>query len=252
MKIDKVSIIMASFNSEKYIVKALESIINQSYKDWECIIIDDFSDDNSVKIIKNCIRSDKRFYMYSNKKNIGAGQSRNIGISIAEGQFLTFLDSDDIWEPHHLERQILFMKSNKLTISHSHYGYINSKGDKLKEIFKVSLKKIGFKDLLLRPEMSCLTTIIDISKTGKFYMSEDKRRQDYYLWLNLLKNGNFSRGFDHIGGYYRQHDNQPKKNLKYLYAHFHFLRSRIKLSLIDSFKYTLSYSIRGIFKYLHN
>ena len=201
---DKVYIVMASFNSRKYIERALESIKNQTYHNWECAIIDDCSNDGSVTVIKNYIDSDNRFSLFLNEKNIGPGETRNVGIMNANGQFLTFLDSDDVWEPCHLEKQILFMKSNASTISHSHYGYISSDDQKSKKIFKVSLRNIKFEDLLVRPEMSCLTTIIDISKTGKFYMSTDRRRQDYFLWLSLLRAGFTSTGFDDVGGYYRQ------------------------------------------------
>lgn len=248
---DKVSIVVASFNSEKYVERTLKSIKDQTYKNWECIIIDDFSTDKSPQIIENFIKSEKRFSLFINTKNIGAGLTRNIGISKANGQFLTFIDSDDIWSPFHLEKQIYFMKSNGITISHSNYGYINSNDEKLKNIFKVSLKAINFKDLLSRPEMSCLTTIIDVSKTEKYFMSEDRRRQDYYLWLSLLRSGFSSTGFDHIGGYYRQHENQPKKNLKYLYQHFCFLNQRMGLSIINSLRYTLTYGIKGVIKYLN-
>lgn len=252
LKKGKVSIIMASFNSEKYIEQALKSVIDQTYDNWECFIIDDCSTDRSVEIIRNSIVLDNRFSLFLNSKNTGPGKARNIGITNANGQYLTFLDSDDVWEPFHLEKQISFMKLNRISISHSHYGYINSRDEKTKNIFKVSLKKIEFKNLLIRPEMSCLTTIVDISITGKYYMSSDRRRQDYYLWLGLLKAGFSSVGFDHIGGYYRQHENQPKKNLKFLFEHYYFLKLRIGLSRFDSLRYTFYYALRGFFKYLNN
>ena len=250
MREQKVSIVVASYNSRKFIDETLTSIINQSYVNWECIIIDDCSNDGSKEIIYKYLKTERRFRLIENQVNLGAGKSRNIGISEAAGKFLTFIDADDIWKKNHLKKQISFMEDNDLEISHSNYGYIDTNSIKVEKVFRVSSKSIGFKDLLVRPEMSCLATIIDISKTGKLYMSEDRRRQDYYLWLSMLKKGYKSKGFDNLDCYYRQHGNQPKKNLKYIYDHFVFLRKRIGLDLINSLTYTIIYSTRGAFKYM--
>ncbi len=248
----EVSIILPCFNGEKFIFSTIESIKNQVFKNWECIIIDDKSSDNSFKIIKESINNDKRFYLISNKTNLGVGKSRNIGIKKSKGRYITFIDSDDLWLPKKLLNHLDFIKKNKLVFSHASYGYINSNDKKINYDFIVSKKKVYFKDLLKRTEISCLTAIYDSEKIGKFYMSEDLRRQDYFLWLNILKKGHFSLGFNKVESYYRLHSNQKNKNLFYLIDHFLFLKRRFNLNYFESIYYTIIYALNGLKRYYLN
>ena len=248
--IPELSIIVAAYNSEKYIKYCVNSIINQSYKNWECIIIDDSSTDNTNKLIYLLVKNDKRFIIKRNEVNIGPGNSRNIGIKLARGRFITFIDSDDIWSENKLKDHINFIKNNNFKISHANYGYIDDNGKKLNKEFIVSKKPVGFKNLLKRTEMSCLTTIYDSSQIGKFYMSNDRRRQDFYLWLSILKKGHYSIGFQKTQSYYRLHSNQKPKKINFILDHFLFLKNKIKIDFFSSIFYTLYYVWGALKRYI--
>lgn len=250
IKEDLVSIITPTYNSNKFLRETLDCVIAQTYKNWELIITDDGSTDNTLLILEEYSKKDNRIKFYTFNSNLGSGLARNNSIKLAKGRFITFIDSDDIWLPSKLFNHIEFMKENNLTFSHASYGYIDETGEKIKNTFKVSERKVGYKDLLKRLEISCSTTIYDQFAIGKFYMSSDRRRQDYFLWLSILKAGHYSLGYDKVDSFYRLHDGQVKKiNFKYLIDHYTFLRKRQKLSILASSYYLLIYIYSSIKKY---
>jgi len=121
-----ISIITPCFNSQEHIIETIESVINQTYKNWELILVDDNSNDKTVKIINSFIANDKRIILISSKKNSGSGYSRNLAIDKAKGQFHTFLDSDDTWYPKKLQKQLDFILSNNYILTYTNYDVINS------------------------------------------------------------------------------------------------------------------------------
>tara|TARA_S200000501_G_scaffold371375_1_gene414330 strand:+ start:3497 stop:4267 length:771 start_codon:yes stop_codon:yes gene_type:complete len=250
IKEDLVSIITPTYNSNKFLRETLDCIIAQTYKNWELIITDDGSTDNTILILEEYSKKDNRIKFYTSKSNLGSGLARNNSIKLAKGRFIAFIDSDDIWLPNKLFNHIKFMQENNLTFSHASYGYIDETGEKIKKTFKVSKRKVGYKDLLKRTEISVSTTIYDQFAIGKFYMSSDRRRQDYFLWLSILKAGHYSLGFDKVDSFYRLHDGQIKKiNFKFLADHYKFLRQRQNLSVLASTYYLLLYIFSSIKKY---
>ncbi|MFO8147568.1 MAG: glycosyltransferase family 2 protein, partial [Gillisia sp.] len=114
-----VSVIMAAFNAADYISEAIASVQNQTYKNWELFVIDDFSTDGTCSIVENIIKLEPRIQLLKNSKNEGTGAARNKGITAAKGDFIAFLDADDLWLPEKLEVQIKFMKENQLAMSFS-------------------------------------------------------------------------------------------------------------------------------------
>ena len=123
---DLVSIIMPYFKKKKYINQAIDSVIKQTYKNFELIIIYDDENKEDLNFLKKIIKKDKRIKLYINKKNLGVGRSRNKGIKLSKGSLIAFLDSDDLWTRNKLKRQIFFMKKNLLDISHTSFHIINS------------------------------------------------------------------------------------------------------------------------------
>ena len=184
-----VSIITPSYNSSQFIVETIKSVQAQTYTNWEMLITDDCSIDNSVEIIKKISEIDKRIKIFRLEKNSGAGPARNNSIKKAKGKYLAFLDSDDIWVSHKLETQIKFMEDNNVNSSHSSYGFLNEAGNKIRKPFIVSSFPIKYRDLLKRTEISCLTAIYNQNEIGKMYMPKLPRKQDYALWLSILKKG---------------------------------------------------------------
>ncbi|MDB4834952.1 glycosyltransferase [Cyclobacteriaceae bacterium] len=244
---DLVSIVMPLYNAEKFLKKTVQSVINQTYKNWELIIVNDCSPDNSLNIAQGI--DDDRVKVYSLEENSGSGIARNLGIFKAEGDYITFLDADDIWDDKKLELHIAFMKEKNADFSHCNYGYIDENDKPIKEEFHVS-EEVTYKQLLKRTEISCLTGMYYAKRIGKFYMSEHRRKQDYALWLSILKSGYKSYGLNECLAYYRQHSGSATtKKYKLILRHITFLRDTQGMNLFQSLYYTFWYVYNGVIKY---
>ena len=182
---DLVSIITPCFNSEKFIVETVKSVQNQTYKNWELLITDDGSTDNSVKIIKELIELDDRIKIFT-IENSGPAKARNNSIKKAKGKYLAFLDSDDIWFPKFIETSILKIKNTEGFVFSS---YQRVDENTLKPIYKdfIVPSKVSYTDILKTNSISCLTAFIDVDKLGKKFMPDVLYRQDMGLWLMYLK-----------------------------------------------------------------
>lgn len=198
---DLVSIIMPSFNTGEYIKEAIYSILNQTYINFELIIVDDKSSDNSVDIIKSI--KDKRIKLLINESNKGAAYSRNRALKEAKGRWIAFLDSDDIWLPTKLEKQINFMINNNYYFTYSKYEEFNI--DNNKPISIVSgPKKINKHKMFNFCYPGCLTVIYDTTKVGLIQIDESiKKNNDYAMWLKVIKYCNCYL-FDEVLAKYRR------------------------------------------------
>ena len=246
----KVSIITPLYNAERYVSDTINSVVNQSYENWEMILVDDCSSDQSASIVEKIQEQDARIRLLKNQTNIGPGASRNKAIDQATGDIIAFLDSDDIWHPEKLSKHLGFMEDNSSVFSHTSYGFIDEDGRKIKSTFHVSNKPIDYWDLLKRTEISCLTAMYDVNKLGKMHMPLLSRAEDYGLWLDILKKGVVSDPFDEELAFYRLHSaSATSKKWKHILGHWSFLRNREKLSLIASTYYTITWAIGGFVKY---
>ena len=241
-----VSIIMPSYNSSKFIEKSINSVLNQTYQNWELIIVDDNSKDNSLEIIKSF--KDSRIKSFHNGRNLGAARSRNRAIKKAKGRYIAFLDSDDLWKEDKLEKQISFMQKNSIDFSYSAYDLIDEE-DKLLGSFTPP-KKVNYKDLLKTCSIGCLTAIYDTKNFGKVYMPDIPKGQDYGLWLKILKKIEFAYSFDEPLAIYRIRKKSISSNkLKAIKHQWNIYRNLEKLSHFSSFYYLLHYGYNGIKKY---
>ena len=247
-----VSVIMPNYNSAKYIGEAISSVVNQSYRSLELIVIDDNSTDYSIHIIEQYKERDERIRLIKMPNNIGVGLARNEGLKIAAGKYITFLDSDDLWEINKLEIQISIMERLSLAVTHTDYGYLNGKGEIVSSTFTTSYNEVGYNELLKRTEISCLTVVYNRETVGIHWFPDIKRKQDYVVWLNILKNGYKSVPLHFVSGYYRQQSvNKTVKRLSYIYSHFVLLKGDyIQLSLLKSIYYTFCYFFNGVFRYI--
>lgn len=246
----KVSIITPVYNSEEFLSECLDSVLAQSYSNWEMIMVDDCSSDRSIEIIEEYIKRDDRFILFQLESNQGSGIARNKAIKEAKGEIIAFLDSDDIWHPKKLEIHLAFMIEKNAAFSHTSYGYINEEGEKIRDTFHVSAKPVGYKDLLKRTEISCLTAMYNVAQLGKMYMPDLRRKQDYALWLSILKRDMKSYPLDEELAFYRQRENSATSNKFALIGkHFVFLWKYEKLNPFSSFYYTLMWIYNGLIKY---
>ncbi|WP_299159623.1 glycosyltransferase family 2 protein [uncultured Eudoraea sp.] len=184
-----VSIITPVHNSEKFLSQCMDSVLAQTYSNWEHILIDDCSFDGSEALIRKFQEKDPRIKYHRLQKNSGAGMARNKGIEFAKGKYIAFLDSDDVWYPEKLEKQLHFMELNNYHFTFTSYDTVNEDGNKLSKIIKAK-KKVTYKSALYKNPIGCLTVMYDVDFFGKQYMSSIRKRQDYALWLKLLKKTN--------------------------------------------------------------
>lgn len=245
-----VSIITPVFNTVNYLMETIESVKKQTFTDWEMILVDDCSNDGSWELLQEIIINDNRFSIQRNSENIGAGISRNRAIESASGKYIAFLDSDDIWHPDKLKIQIGLMEENNWKFSHTSYGYISKDGDKIKSTFHVSNKPVTYCDLLKKTEISCLTAVYNQKLIGKYFMSEHRKKQDYALWLAILKDGVNSQPIDIELAYYRQTPGSSTSNKwKLVYNHISFLKETQKMNFFQALYYTSYWMFNGFIRY---
>ncbi|NUZ10657.1 glycosyltransferase family 2 protein [Pseudoalteromonas sp. McH1-7] len=195
-----VSIIMPAYNVEAYIGLSIESVLQQVYKNWELIIVDDCSNDRTVEKVQNFL-TDNRIRLIKNSRNLGGAGSRNKAIKAAKGRYIAFLDSDDLWIPEKLEKQVLFMLDRNIGFSFSAHTTIDEHGNIL-DVIDVP-DKVDFRGLLKHNCIGCLTAMYDTEPHGKIYMPLVKKRQDFALWLELLKLFDYSYAYHESLGFYR-------------------------------------------------
>lgn len=182
MEKELVSIIMPSYNTGKFIEETINSVINQTYNNWELIIVDDCSNDNTDEIVKSI--EDSRIVYLKNEKNSGAAVSRNKALKEAKGRWIAFLDSDDLWVPQKLEKQIKFMKENNYYFSYTNYIEIDENGNHNGR--KVTgPKKITKTGMFNYCWPGCLTVMYDANKIGLIQIEDIKKNNDYAMWLKV-------------------------------------------------------------------
>ena len=196
MNSDLISIIVPLYNSEKYIHETILSVVNQTYPNWELIIIDDCSSDNSLNIVKKIMQNDKRVKLITNDVNFGsAAKPRNIGIRHAKGQYIAFLDSDDVWDKNKLQEQLEYMRSTGSTISCTDLteidrtGNINPRKNKLFKIIFSILPSYSLSLLLITNRVCTSSVMLKRSLLNGLLFDEDKKIapvEDYHLWLSIL------------------------------------------------------------------
>jgi len=237
-------------NSLQFIERTADSVLQQTFTEWEWLLVDDASTDGSSDYLRDLGSDDSRVKVIRLTDNMGAGPARNRAIEQANGRFVAFLDSDDIWIPCRLEMHVGFMEQRGSAFSHTSYGYIDEHDNVIRNTFHVSAHPIAYTDLLKRTEISCLTAIYDQNVLGKMYMPDLRRKQDYALWLAILKRGYRSDPLDVETAFYRQHSGSAtNKKHELILKHWQFLRDVEGLSPAHSLYYTTRWGLEGLKKY---
>lgn len=181
---DLVSIIMPSYNTATYIKKSIDSVMNQTYSNWELLIVDDCSTDNTIEILQEL--NDQRVHIFKNEKNSGAAASRNKALREANGRWIAFLDSDDLWMPEKLEKQIAFMENNGYHFSYTNYEEIDVNGNTT-GVLVTGPKKITKTGMFNYCWPGCLTVMYDQKAVGLIQINEIKKNNDYAMWLQVCR-----------------------------------------------------------------
>ena len=243
-----VSIITPSYKSKKYIGDTIASVKKQTYSNWEMIIVDDCSPDDSVIFIKQLIADDSRIKLISLKYNVGAAMARNKALEVAQGRFIAFLDSDDFWESNKLEYQINFMLEYNCAFSYSAYKVINESGQQSLGQINVP-KSINLRQYLGNTIIGCLTVMLDAEKIPQVRMPNLRSSHDMALWADILKRVDFAYGINIPLATYRLVDSSNTANkMKASKDVWQVYRQHLQLNLITSSFYFVQYVFNAVKK----
>lgn len=235
-KEELISIIVPVYNSEKFIKDTIKTVEEQTYENWELLLVNDCSTDNSKKIIEKYEKKDKRIKLIDLEQNSGAAIARNTGIDRANGKYIAFLDSDDLWEKEKLEKQIKFIKKNNCVFSFTGYEFANEDGIGNGKVVTVPFK-INYKQALKNTTIWTSTVIFDVEKLGKelIKMPNVRRGQDTATWWKVLKTGVVAYGLNESLSLYRRSNNTLSSNkIKALKRTWNLYRNVEHLSLLAS------------------
>ena len=202
-----VSVIMPTFNSEKYVKNAIDSVLAQSYDNWEMVVVDDNSTDGTYELVKSMCKVDSRIRVYRHEVNKGAGPARTWALEIAKGRFIAYLDGDDVWHPQKLQLQVGFMLANRYGFTCTSYEVIDDEGVRLQKVIRM-LPKVDYVGFLTNNLLQTVGIMADTDIVGKelLRMPALKRRQDAATWLQVLKAGHANYGMDEVLAQYRRTD----------------------------------------------
>ena len=242
-----VSIIMPAYNAEKTIVFSIESVLSQSYSDLELIIINDCSKDGTKEIVEHYAKSDNRVVVINNKENQGVSKSRNIGIQVAKGEYIAFLDSDDIWDKSKLKKQLHVMKKYNAVLSYTASAFIDETGNSYRYIMEAE-KRTSLRTLLKKNLISCSSAMVKSSVMKKIKMPNDNMHEDYYVWIKILKKYKYAYGINEPLLTYRLMTKSKSSNrLKSAKMIFNTYRA-VQYSAITSCFLTARYTIHSVTK----
>ena len=246
---DLISIITPTYNCGKFIGETIESVISQTYQNWEMIIVDDCSTDNTKEIIEKYSMIDQRIKYCCLDKNSGAAIARTKAMELANGNYMAFLDSDDLWIANKLEYQLSIMKKNKWNFTCTDYEQIDEDNKPLNKIIK-SIAKTDYNRLLLDCPVGNSTVMYNVDKMGKFIVPNIRKRNDDALWLQMLKKEKYIYGINEVLMKYRIRNNSISSNkLKLIKYHWILYRDIEKLSIIRSLFHIGVWCIIKIFRF---
>ena len=246
-----VSVIIPYYKKKKYIELAINSVLHQTYKNFELIVIYDDENKDDLRFIKKIIKKDRRIKLFINKNNLGAGRSRNKGIKLSKGRFIAFLDSDDLWLRYKLEKQIFFMKKNQINISHTSYHVINSEN---KIIGNRIAKDMNHKQLLNSCDIGLSTVVLNKKIiTSKIKFANIKTKEDFVFWLKITLNENKIFAIKNRLTKWRKLDNSLSSSKMQKFCDgYRVYRKYMNFNLIKSFIYLIILSFNYVLKELKN
>ena len=237
---------MPSYNTAKFIKETIESVLAQTYGNWELIIVDDCSTDNTDEIIKSL--KDSRIHYYKNQKNSGAAVSRNKALREAKGKWIAFLDSDDIWYPKKLEKQISFMKDSGYNFSYTNYNIIDEKSTSVGK-FVTGPKKITKAGMYAYCWPGCLTVMYNADYVGLIQIEDIRKNNDYAMWLKVCKKTECFLLEEELASYRKRAGSISRHGyFKLIKWHYKLFREAEKMSVLSSVSLTVINLFFGFYK----
>lgn len=243
----KVSIITPSYNSSEFIEETIKSVLDQTFQDWEWLITDDKSNDNTAEIIRKY--NDPRIKLQVLEQNGGAGNARNKSLERASGRYIAFLDSDDYWKPLFLERMVGFMEENKAELAYSSYARCDEHLVPILKDFQADVE-VTFDNLLKTCRLSLLSSMYDSQRVGKFFFPIRSKREDHVMWLNLLKEIPVGKPLCETLAKYRMREGSVSRKKKDIIKDQYLVyREFMGFSVVKSLYYTCLWAVNGFMKY---
>ena len=245
-----VSVIMPCYNSASVIAQSIESVIVQTYRHWELIIVDDCSSDNSADIVKSYMKKESRIKYFKTENRSGSPSlPRNIGIEKSVGSYIAFLDSDDIWLPSKLEEQIHYMNANRLEFVYSDYEKITNEGYRSNRIIRVK-SATSYWDILESCSIPCLTVLLRKEIVGEIRF-KSVFKEDYVFWMSILRKGIVAYNTNLVHALYRESKkSRSSDKLKMFVNQWDVLRDVEGVKLVPAIYFICIYAIKGLIKYL--
>ena len=239
-----IDIILPNYNSSKYLKQTINSVITQTYQNWQLIIIDDCSDKKTLNLLKKFDKH-RKIKIYYQKKNNGAGFCRNLGMKKSKSPYIAFIDSDDIWDKNKLEKQINFMKKNHYSFSYTYYETFGEK----KKIIKPPLS-FNYESFIKNTSIGTSTMMIERKKLKNIKFTNSRICEDYYFKCKLLKKVNFAFCLNKFLTRYRiRNDSMQSNNLKNIFWIWKINKDFNKLGFLNNLFSVINISINSIKKY---
>lgn len=245
-----ISILMAAYNAEKTIEQAIASVTAQSFCAFELIVIDDCSVDRTREIVTNLQKSDSRIRLVQQEKNRGVSAARKRGLEEAQGEWIAILDSDDLWEPQKLEKQLDLSRKTNAQLIFTASGFIDEDGNRIDWTLHAP-ERLSYRRLLKQNLVSNSSVLVKKDLYEKYYSSGDGMHEDFATWLRITKSGTDAFGIDEPLLIYRLSASSKSGNKKKA-AHMNWNTYRyVGLSLPEAAYYMVCYTINGLLKYRH-
>lgn len=246
----KVSVIMPAYNTERYLPDAIKSVQAQTFLDWELVICDDCSKDNTYQVALGFAKKDSRIKVIRNELNSGVAQTRNNALDMATGEYVAFLDSDDLWLPDKLRKQLDFMRDKACVLSYTAYQkFFDDTGQKGKVI--PAKERMLAKQIYGDTSIGCLTVLVNRQQVGAFHMPLLKHTEDNCTWQEILSRGYDAYGLNEVLALYRE-GNVSLTSSKKIAAmqQWETYRKYYKFSVIKSLFYFLQYTVNALKKHI--
>lgn len=245
-----VSIITPFHNSDRYLSSTVEAILTQSFPDWELILIDDCSSDDSAHIARWYYQKDHRIRVARMDEPGGPAKARNLGISMATGRYIAFCDSDDVWLPEKLQKQLDAMTGTGEAVCFTSYFKMLQDGERTGRMVMAE-PRVTYEMLLVSNYIGCSTAMYDTQRCGRVFMPDIIKRQDYGLWLRIMSRGFVAVGISEPLVYYRvRTDSVSSNKLLAMLYHWRVLRSVTGVGLLHASRLFLQYLFLGFSKHL--
>lgn len=248
MKSPYITVVMPNYNGHRFVEQAIDSVLAQTYRNFELVVVDDCSKDDSLQLIKRKAKSDDRIRIITLEKNVGVANARNIGIGAAKGEYIALLDNDDLWTEDKLERQVAIAEKSA-DIVYCSYDFIDEQNNEIKKPFIVP-QQTNFNKMLASSVISCSTSFIKTELMQAHPFNPEFYHEDYVLWMELLRVCPVAYGDQNVLMHYRQVEgSRSNKKGNAAKERWNIYRKALNLNLIMSTWAFVRYAVNGIKKY---